>query len=323
MAQQYLDKTGLGVVAEKINTINEKVDTNVGDISTLLTDAKTSTVAAINELHGELDAEVLRATTQQTAVEGRVKTIEDKIPTTASATNKLADQAFVNSTVQTQTAHFRGSFASWAVVPSDSVEDYAVDGAGSHTPTENDYMVVQNASDYAVDDDKTGTWRFKYSGVWATNGKDGWKPEYQVNREPLTAAQIAALNSGITAAKVTEIGTKLEKKTDKSTVYAVDASGAQVNKPWSDFATAEQGKKADAAATAIGTVANLTTTAKNLTGAVNEVSSAVKTVESNFNTFKNGAVLSVNGRTGAVVLSESDVGLSAIPTAEVSALFDF
>lgn len=51
----------------------------------------------------------------------------------------------------------------------------------------------------------TGTWRFKYTGNWDTNGKFGWQPEYQVNETPLTAAQLAALNSGITSSKVTKL----------------------------------------------------------------------------------------------------------------------
>lgn len=47
-----------------------------------------------------------------------------------------------------------------------------------------------------------GTWRFKYSGTWETVGKNGWLPEYRVNEDPLTQAQVEALNSGITASLV-------------------------------------------------------------------------------------------------------------------------
>lgn len=50
-----------------------------------------------------------------------------------------------------------------------------------------------------------GTWRFKYTGNWDTNGKFGWQPEYQVNEEPFTMAQLAAINSGITSSKVTKL----------------------------------------------------------------------------------------------------------------------
>ena len=134
-----------------------------------------------------------------------ISAIQALIPNEASASNQLADKDFVNSTVQTGTANFRGNWATWADVPTNA-NDYPLDYAQSRTPTVNDYIVVQDASGY-TGETLTGTWRFKYSGVWATNGKNGWHPEYQVNETPMTAAQLAALNSGITAALVAQIGT--------------------------------------------------------------------------------------------------------------------
>ena len=136
---------------------------------------------------------------------GAISAIQALIPGEASSSNQLADKDFVNSTVQTGTANFRGNWATWADVPTNA-NDYPLDYAQSRTPTVNDYLVIQDASDY-TGETLTGTWRFKYSGVWATNGKNGWHPEYQVNETPLTAAQLAALNSGITAALVAQIGT--------------------------------------------------------------------------------------------------------------------
>lgn len=124
------------------------------------------------------------------------------VPATASADNKLVDEAFVNSSIQTATAHFRGSWATWGAVPQ-NVDNYPADDDGVKTPTTNDYLVVQDAVGYGAAYD--GTWRFKYTGSWATDGKSGWKPEYQVNETPLTAAQLAALNSGITVQGVADI----------------------------------------------------------------------------------------------------------------------
>lgn len=129
--------------------------------------------------------------------------IEEKIPTQASAQNQLADKAFVNSSVQTATANFRGNWASWSAVPTDATQ-YPVDYAGVKIPSANDYLVVVDTSDYAGQT-LGGTWRFKYSGTWETDGKAGWHPEYQVNESPLTAAQLAALNSGITDALVGKV----------------------------------------------------------------------------------------------------------------------
>lgn len=136
-----------------------------------------------------------------------VAEISGKIPAEASASNQLADKAFVVETAQTNSAHFRGNWGTWADVPSDG-SLYPADADGHTTPTSNDYMVVADASGFPVEQGATalaGTWRFKYSGTWRVEGKAGWLPEYQVNETPLTPAQIAALNSGINSEKVTKL----------------------------------------------------------------------------------------------------------------------
>lgn len=126
-----------------------------------------------------------------------VSEVKSVIPATANPENQLADQGFVNSSIQTSTAHFRGNWDTWEDVPSEA-ELYPADAHGNHAPTLNDYLVV-------VDDAQGGTWRYKYTGVWAEQGKDGWRAEYQINETPLTAAQLAALNSGVTAQAVADI----------------------------------------------------------------------------------------------------------------------
>lgn len=235
---------------------------------------------------------------------GKLADITALFPSQASSSNQLADKAFVNSSVSTSTANFRGNWNTWAIVPT-SGSSYPVDFSGVRTPSKNDYLVVIDASDYTspgeeivferieprqdgkylkvtykgnetyfpsggaiyyldpehtigayttgtptsislksysagkiifngvtynenvyimirndiggmnVGDkiiaytegrnDKLGTWRFKYSGDWDSVGKSGWLPEYQVNEEPMTAAQVAAINSGITAELVQKL----------------------------------------------------------------------------------------------------------------------
>lgn len=133
-------------------------------------------------------------------VDDAIEAIEELIPAQASESNQLADKAFVNSTVQTSTANFRGSWSDWDDVPSDA-SLYPADAAGVKKPHTNDYCVIADASGYPSRV-ITGTWRFKYTGDFDTDGKDGWQPEYVINEQPLTAAQIAALNSDITSTKV-------------------------------------------------------------------------------------------------------------------------
>lgn len=111
------------------------------------------------------------------------------VPPQASTSNQLADKAFVNSSVQTATANFRGNWPTWDTVPDPlDVNLYPPDYTGSKVPTVNDYLVVQDASGYNSSQTFVGTWRFKYSGTWSTDGKNGWLPEYQVNETPMTAA---------------------------------------------------------------------------------------------------------------------------------------
>lgn len=136
--------------------------------------------------------------TVQSATE-QISEIQSVIPATANAQNQLADQGFVNSSIQTATAYFRGDWATWADVPTDPAQ-YPADATGNRTPITNDYMVV-----IADEQENGGTWRYKYTGVWATEGKSGWQAEYQVNETPFTAAQNAAINSGVTAQAVADI----------------------------------------------------------------------------------------------------------------------
>lgn len=121
--------------------------------------------------------------------------VEELIPAEASAGNQLADKYFVYSNDQ----HFRGEWANWAAVPT-TAGAYPMDYNGGHTPTRNDYMVIIDASDYPVQAGGValkGTWRFKYSGIWTTDGRNGWQKEYQINETALLSAQIAAINAKI------------------------------------------------------------------------------------------------------------------------------
>lgn len=122
------------------------------------------------------------------------KAVAKLIPAQTSEENKLADKNFVNSSIQTETANFRGNWKTFDDVPEDE-SLYPADYVGNKKPNVNDYLVVR---DYNGE----GTWRFKYIGKWEDNGKNGWKEEYQVNEKPFTSEQLASINSGITEQKV-------------------------------------------------------------------------------------------------------------------------
>ena len=175
-----------------------------------------------------------------------ITSITELIPSGTSTSNKLANATDISNLqdeIQTQTAHFRGSWANWTAVPT-SANDYPADSDGVKTPSKNDYIAIQDASDYSSSTVElgslTGTWRFIYSGSWATNGKNGWLPAYQINETPLTTEQLNALNSGIDSTKVGQIATNTSNisslstnKADKSatvSTVAYDGTNKKITK---------------------------------------------------------------------------------------------
>ena len=203
------------LTASQLTAVNSGIDsTKVAQIATNASNisANSTNISTLQSTTGSLQSQVsghttsiAGLTTRVGAAESDIDAIEAKIPVQASSSNQLADKQFVNSSIQTQTAYFRGSWATWSAVPT-SANDYPADANGNKTPTTNDYMVVQDASGYTLET-LTGTWRFKYSGVWSTDGIAGWLPEYQINETPLTSAQLAALNSGANTTNIGQIAT--------------------------------------------------------------------------------------------------------------------
>ena len=187
-------------------------ETGTGTNVAMSQDATTKALTALNNslsasISGQVGTLNVQLSNKIAETNNNVTEINSKIPTQATADNKLADKAFVNSSVQTATANFRGNWSTWSTVPTNGA-DYPTAYDGTKIPHANDYLVVQDASGYVPEHyTLKGTWRFKYSGTWATEGKNGWLPEYQVNEEPLTSEQLAALNSGITSNLVTDITT--------------------------------------------------------------------------------------------------------------------
>ena len=256
-----LTTTARGSLVNAINEINDETDINrenIGDLGILATEEQETIVGAINEVHDELDEEVRRAATTHDDFEGRIAAIESKVPTAATAENKLVDRDTMNSTLVSSAAFFRGTYETKA-----ALDEWQT--LNPTTATNNDYAYVQ--------DDETHNheaWRYIY--VKSGDAAGAWQPQFKVNNAPLNSDQVKALNSGVTAEKVAEIGTKVAQKTDASTLYGVDSLGTQVMVPQANFATAAQGLTADTAAKNIGDLQTLTTVAKQtLVAAINEV----------------------------------------------------
>ena len=208
-----------GKITEADKAFKNDNGTNLTELDVVIENLAKETqnrIKADNVLQDNINIETQNRIDADNILSQRVSSIEEIIPSQASTSNKLADKAFVNSTIQTNTANFRGNWNTWSDIPTD-INLYPQDYAGGRTPTVNDYLVVQDASDYPSDT-LAGEWRFKYTGVWSSNGKIGWMPEYRVNEEPFTSEQWFAINSGITSTKVSSYDSHVTNKDNPHSV---------------------------------------------------------------------------------------------------------
>ncbi len=132
-------------------------------------------------------------------VEKNLGGLDELIPATASATNQLADKDFVNSSINAVAAHRVSFDAEGNGFPTKAdllAATVFYRGGVEYTPTTHDYCIVI-ADESAPAPFTGGQTRYEFdSGSWAY--------VYGINEEPFTAAENAAIDSGITAEKVAE-----------------------------------------------------------------------------------------------------------------------
>ena len=114
-----------------------------------------------------------------------ISEIIDYLPNDVSKENKLTTEAFVNSSISTNTANFLGTF--------NTLEEIEALTA-----------VTNNAYAFWKTTDTLGSVVFKRYKYIAD--EQLWKFEYDLNNSSFTAKQWEAINSGITAELVTQIG---------------------------------------------------------------------------------------------------------------------
>ena len=144
-------------------------------------------------------------------VDDKVVGIEGKIPSQASASNQLADKAFVNSSIATETATFRGTFnlVTDLQLPLDATHVQVAQAirealvAAGVDPDDNDYAFVQIPQDLEHTDAMKQVDRYKCTVVGSSQT---WAYEWSLNNSSFTAAQWAAINSGITSGAVAKLG---------------------------------------------------------------------------------------------------------------------
>lgn len=171
-------------------------------------------------------------------IKPRITSIEEKIPNQASATNQLADKDFVNSSINSSVAFFKGNFATKADL--DAVQWQTTDDTLTTFVSNNDYAYVE--SDETHDNE---AWRYIYV---LDEASSGWQPQFRVNETPFTSVQLAAINSNITAEIVNNTKTHLLSTENPHQVTKAQVglgnvdNTADLDKPISNAVSAEFAK---------------------------------------------------------------------------------
>lgn len=176
------DQAISGVRAD-LATTDGKADANAAEISGLATRVGTaeSTIAEHSSAIATNADNINLVEAKATHADEEAERISKLIPNDATIDNNLATKEFVNSTVATSTATFRGTYNSLAEL--EAVADADI----------NDYGFVVQTSGSA-----TVYKRYKYDG-------SAWVWEYDLNNSSFTAAQWNAINSNADASKISQI----------------------------------------------------------------------------------------------------------------------
>ena len=196
-----------GFTADQWNAINSGITSGLVAKLTALPSAADLTALFANiytksETNGVVAAETQRAQAAEQTNAADIDTIEGKIPADASPQNKLASEQYVNSSVATDTATFKGAYnlvSDLSLTTAATREQISAALAGAISAADNnDYAFVQIPTADATPTEIASVERYKFNGVV-------WAFEYELNNSGFTSAQWNALNSGITSGLVTKL----------------------------------------------------------------------------------------------------------------------
>lgn len=226
------------------------------------------------------------------------QSIDDSSTTDYPSSKAVAD--FVNSSVATATARFLGSFTLTDLGLTYGATNAQIATAldnhtwpSGTTPTNNDYVYVeiQDPQTTGIDDEVR---RFKFNGtVWAY--------EYTLNNSSFTAAEKAAIDSGITSTLVTAYNNHVADSTIHVTSSDKSAWNAKQD-AISDLATIRSGASAGATAVQPGDIDqtyNSSSTSAQSGTAVAGAIAGVRQVPTTQST-DNGKVLGVTDANGTL-----------------------
>lgn len=208
---------GGGVTPEDVqNMITASIDTAISTTSTNAVQNKVIKEYVDTGLSSKVDTSSLADVATSGDYEDLINlpTVDSSISTTSTnAVQNATITNFVNSSIETATADFKGTFET-------------KEAMNAVTGDKNDYafLIVKNTD---------GTVNHYERYKWVTEQIDGcnWEFEYSLNNSSYTAEQWAAINSGIKSADVSQIGTNTSDisnlKNEK--VDKIDGKGLSTN----------------------------------------------------------------------------------------------
>lgn len=186
------------------------IDKNIADLTNYSKTSDFKQVAFTGNYSDLINTPNIPTRTSQLTNDSNYTTLTDLskvtelIPNTATADNQLADKNFVNSSISTATAEFRGT-----------VED--LESLNSITANINDYAFYKHV-------DANGNTlfdRYKFT--------DKWEYEYTLNNSSFTAEQWTTINSGITEnsipTKVSELVNDSGFTSNQGTITEIKVNG--------------------------------------------------------------------------------------------------
>lgn len=253
--QEYADKvagdalaTAEGEIAHLdgiVNDMNDSLNDSIGKVGDSVTAEKNRAMNAESALDTKIEEEITRSTTVDESHSKGIKDINDKIPAEASESNQLADKAFVNSSISTATADFKGTYnlINDLQLPIDATKTAIQNKLLTKISTAdiNDYCFVQIPTSAKTPDQVAIIQRYKHTA-------DKWVYEYDLNNSGYTAEQWAAINSNMTAELTTKLTNLPTNAQLGQTISNINSSIATKQDKISDLQTIRSGAAAGATA---------------------------------------------------------------------------
>ena len=282
-------------------------------------------------LDGKISDEEIRAKAAEKqnaddidALEAAIQAILLLIPSAATSLNKLTDKSYVDSSIATATATFRGTYnlvSDLNLMVSATHAQIATALAGAVSDEDNnDYAFVQIPTSDATPTQIAKTERYKFNGT-------AWEYEYDLNNSGYTADQWAAINSGITQALVTKLSA-LPTNADLTTALGVLTDGIAAINAKIPSAASSSNKLVDSAAMvayigqiidAIDATFNVTSTDGHVTVQITQVNGVITAVNVTTSDIASAADLSLVA--GRVTTAEGNISTNAQDIAQLQAAY--